>query len=325
MTVKRDQATFRVPLTDVFHQAAQGFYQHHAEPQKGKQVYLNTLSVQAAQFYLTCLGIKTRLEKSESWNPVLQVLADTADLWVNDLGRLECRPVLPASSTWEIPSEVGADRIGYMFVQFDADLTEATLLGFLPQVSGEIATLDQLQPLETFPAYLEKLHDKATVPSRATLQQWLAQVIDASWTNLDTLIAEWKEQELAFSFRIPLAKVDLIEPAKVGMKQGKFLTLDSEVRVLFIVGIAPAPSAAPSADPESAAFNITVELYPTGNQAYLPPALQLVVMDEANTPVLQAEGRQSEGLEFQFRGEPGERFSVQISLDQLTLTELFEI
>ncbi|MEO0455301.1 MAG: DUF1822 family protein [Cyanobacteria bacterium P01_A01_bin.114] len=330
MTVKPDQAPFTVPLTETFHKAAQRAYQPHSEPQKRKQVYLNALSVQAVQFYLTCLGIKTHPAKSESWHPVSQVLADTADLWVSDLGRLECRPVLPASSTWAVPSEVWTDRIGYLFIQVNTDLTEATLLGFLPKIQTEIVTLEQLQPLETFPAYLDKLHPQAAALSaRVTLQQWLIQAVDAGWTNLDTLMAEWQAQELAFSFRIPLTRTDLIKPAEVGMKQGKFLALGSEARVLLIVGIAPAPSSGLSSGPSSAqassAFNITVELYPTGNQAYLPPTLQLVVMDETNTPVLQAEGRQSEGLEFQFSGGSGESFSIQISLDQLTLTELFEI
>ena len=321
MTVKRDQAMFRAPLTDAFHQTAQGFYQRHTDPQKRKQVYLNTLSVQAAQFFLTCLGIETQLEKSESWNPILQVLADSADLWVDDLGRLECRPVLPQQSAWQIPSEVWADRIGYLFIQVDAELTEATLLGFLPKVKGETITLEKLQPMEDFPVYLEELRHRGHVPfaARVMLQQWLDQVIDASWTTLDKLIAERREQDLAFSFRGTLAKIDLIEPATTGVKQGKFLALEKETeeQILFIVGIAPAPA--------SNAFNITVELYPAGNQAYLPPALHLMVMDEANIPVLQAEGRQSEGLEFQFRGEAGERFSVQISLNQQTLTEQFEI
>ncbi|MEO1348649.1 MAG: DUF1822 family protein [Cyanobacteria bacterium J06635_15] len=319
MTVKRDQATFKVPLTDAFHQAAQGFYHHHSEPQKGKQVYLNTLSVQAVRFYLTCLGIETCLEKSESWNPVLQVLANIADLWVSDLGRLECRPILPGTSTWKMPSEVWADRVGYVFVQVDTELTEANLLGFLPEVKEELVTLEQLKSLQTFPAYLEQVAHQSAVLSvpKVRLQQWLAQVVDTSWTNLNTLIAEWQAQELAFSFRIPLAKNDLIEPAIAGVKQGKFLTLGSEERVLFIVGIEPTQ--------DSTEFNITVELYPAGNQTYLPPSLQLMVMDEANIPVLQAEGRQSEGLEFQFRGGLGESFSVQINLNQLTLTELFEI
>ncbi|NEP20230.1 MAG: DUF1822 family protein, partial [Leptolyngbya sp. SIO4C1] len=278
MIVKHE--TFPVPITERFHQAAQALYQHHRQPQKRKQVYLNALSVQAVQFYLACLGIETSLEQSESWNSALQVLADTADLWVSDRGRLECRPVLPNQSDWVVPSEVHSDRVGYVFVQLNAPLTEATLLGFLPQLSEETVTLDQLQPLENFPAYLDRLAPSASSAPRVALQPWLSQVIAAGWTDLKQLMADWQAQELAYSFRTSLAKTDLIESA-AGAKQGKYITLGEtlEEQILLIVGVAPTAA--------SDVFQITVELYPT-RQTYLPTTLQLMIMDEANTPVLQA-------------------------------------
>lgn len=352
MTVKHERTTFRVPLTAAFHQAAQRFYQYHSDPQKGKQVYLNTLSVQAVRFYLTCLGIETALEKSESWHPVSQALADTADLWVTGLGCLGCRPVLPASSNIGISPEARSRHsIGYLFVQFNSRLTEATLLGFLSenflrqallhhskqrpteplenQVASLLFRVAQLQPLETFPAYLfERRHQLMTMPStqiapasplRVQLQPWLAQVVEDSWASLDSLIEAWQQQNLALSFRASSARADWIEPATVGVKQGKFLRLSesSEDWLLFVVGIALASS--------SDIFDITIELYPAGDKVYLPPTLHMVVMDDTNTPVLQAKGRQSEGLEFKFSGSSGEQFSVSVHCEQFSLTELFEI
>lgn len=328
MTLKREQETFQVLLTNRFHQEAQRFYQHHTDTQKAKQVYLNVLSVQAVKFYLTCLGLKTDLEQSESWNPVLHVLADIADLWVDGWGRLECRPVLPDQSDLEVPLEVLSDRIGYVFVQFNAELTESTLIGFLSQLEKERIPLTQLQPIDGLPTYLSQLPQlpqrliqtgSTSWVTRVALRPWLNQAFEAGWTRLEQLVANWQTQQPAFNFRTPLAKLEHIEPAITGVKQGKFLSLGElpEEEVLLIVGIAPGR--------ESLAFNITVELYPTGSQAYLPPALQLIVMDEAHIPVLQAEGRQSEGLEFQFSGEPGECFNIQINLNQLTLVESFEI
>ena len=328
MTLKREQDTFQVLLTNRFHQVAQAFYAHHADAPKAKQVYLNTLSVQAVRFYLSCLAIDTSLEQSESWNPVLQVLADTADLWIEDWGRLECRPVLPHQSAWTVPSEVLAERIGYIFVQLNADLTEATLIGFLPRLIEAQVTVEQLLSLAEFPTFLNQLASPSTAQASAltvpsgpsvALRPWLTQIIETGWTSLEQLIADWQSPEPALSFRAPTGQIELIERPLTGVKQGKFLNLGDrpEDHVLLIIGIAPAQS--------GMAFNITVELYPTGQEIYLPPCLQLSVMDEANVPVLQAEGRQSQGLEFQFSGEPGECFTVQVSLDQLTLTESFEI
>ncbi|MEM1308047.1 MAG: DUF1822 family protein [Cyanobacteria bacterium P01_H01_bin.153] len=321
MTVNRDQITFRVPLTDAFHQAAQGFRQHHTDRQKGKQVYLNTLSVQVVHFYLACLGIAACLEKSESWHPVSQALADTADLWITDLGRLECRPVLPEVSTLETPPEVWGDRIGYVFVQFDSALREATILGFLPQITGETIFLEQLQGLEALPDYLEGVRRDAIVAStsRVTLRHWLVQVIAAGWQTLDVILAESQRKNPALSFRAPTPETKWLKPVPTGVKQGKFLTLSKvpEERILFIVGITPTQ--------KDSHFNIAIEIYPAGHQTCLPPTLQMVVTDAANTPVLQAEGRQSEGLEFQFSGEAGEKFNVQLSFNQFTVTEQFEI
>jgi hypothetical protein len=186
--------------------------------------------------------------------------------------------------------------------------------------------------MDDFPTYLGQLTSKMPVrPSpKVRLRQWLdqiggrigdqiAQSIEAGWIGLEQLMAAWQTQNPAFNFRTALAQAELTPPAAAGAKQGKYLALGDlpEEQILLIVGIAPVQG--------EAAFDITVEVYPTGAQAFLPPSLQLTVMDEAQTPVLQAEGRQSEGLEFQFSGEPGESFSVQISLHQHTLTEEFEI
>ena len=239
-------------------------------------------------------------------------------------------------------------RIGHLFVQLNNALTEATLLGFLPQEfflqsegqsrqfsDNTPIALAQLQPLDTLPMYLAELRHQATVETsskkspaaissaavsspRVRLQPWLAQLVDDSWTSLDTLLGEWQGQNLALSFRTLSTKASWIEPATAGIKQGKFLRLSkvSEDTVLLVVGIAAA---------DNAVFDITVEVYPTGQAVYLPPTLHMIVMDESNTPVLQAKGQQSEGLEFKFSGRSGEQFSVRISCEQFTLTELFEI
>ena len=223
MTVNRDQITFRVPLTDAFHQAAQGFYQHHTDRQKGKQVYLNTLSVQVVQFYLSCLGVTTYLEKSDSWHPVSQSLADTADLWVDNLGQLECRPVLPELASLDVPLEVWCDRIGYIFVQFDPILKEATILGFLPRVEEETISLDQLQGLDALPEFLEGLRRDAAIalPARVTLRNWLTQTIETGWQTLDVILAAG-QNDPAFSFRVPLTQTKWLKPLATGIKQGKF-------------------------------------------------------------------------------------------------------
>lgn len=302
---------FTVPLTAANHQTAQKFYQQHSNPQKARQVYLNTLSVLAVNFYLTCLGIKTDLEHSQSWNLALQVLVDSADLWVSDRGRLECRAVLPDAKVCVIPAQVWSDRMAYLVVQLNADLTEATLLGFVRRVATEDLPIEKLQPIDRFPEYLNSL---ATIAPVTVLSQWLHNQIVAGWQTVDTLLAG--QEQPALSFRTSTG-FESIEQATSGIKRGRFLAVGRpKVQVLFLLEITPRTALE---------YQISIELTPTGEAAYLPRSLHLSVIDEAGETVLQAQNSNSEGLEFQFAGELGERFSVKVSLQEDSLVETFEI
>lgn len=315
---RTDSFSFEVPLTLGNHQIAREFSQQHGDARKAKQVYVNTLSVFAVDFYLKCLGFETSLDRAQSWNPTLQVLADTADLWVENIGRLECRPVLPQMSNCTIPPQVWSDRVGYIFVKFDAELTVAELIGFASHVERETLSFERLQSLDRFPDYLNELTSTSPTVS-GVLSNWLNNLVDAGWKSIEAIVEGFQTPELAFNFRNPEAALDRIEPMPEGVKQGKFVTLgdDADNRMLFLVGIAPTE--------ELSEFNITVELYPFEPHAYLPRALQMAVLDDAGNSVLQADGSQSEGLEFQFSGEPGERFSIRIGLNDINVTEVFEI
>lgn len=314
MNSQTDMFPFIVPLTAPNHQIAEKFYQQHSDPQRAKQIYLNTLSVLAVNFYLTCLGIKTNLERSQSWDPALQVLVDTADLWVDDLGSLECRVVLPEAKACTIPPQVWSDRIGYIVVQLNPDLTEASLLGFVQSVEVESLPLEQLQPLDQFPEYLHNLVAIAptvTTPTVTKLSQWVHNQVTAGWQMLETLL-EWQKQP-TLSFRTPTTQ----SSEQASVVRGRVLVIGTPaVQVLFLIEITP------RTDSE---YQIKLELYPAGVDTYLPRSLQLSLLDEAGKSVLQAENTNSEGLEFQFAGEIGERFSVKISLQEDNLIETFEI
>ena len=127
--------TFSVPLMLTAHTQAKEFVRHQANQEKAKQVYLNTLAVYAVNFYLECQEFETNVATSYSWDPVMQTLLDVADLDVKNRGKLECRPVVPGSKIVRVPAEVWDDRIGYVAVQFDELLQEATLLGFAEAVN----------------------------------------------------------------------------------------------------------------------------------------------------------------------------------------------
>lgn len=160
MKIPLESFDFTVPLGVEAHLLAERFRRHQSNPQKGKQVYVNTLAVYAVNFYLRCMGIETNWEASDSYDPMMQSFMDVADLEVPHLGRLECRPVLPGTQVIEIPPEVCCDRIAYVVVQMTESLKEATLLGFTETAATETLGLEQLRSLAEFPPYLHQLRHR---------------------------------------------------------------------------------------------------------------------------------------------------------------------
>lgn len=314
MSIEVDRFDFTVPLTLQNHQTAQQLSDRHADPDKVKQVYLNTLTLQAVSFYLSCLGADTDLESSESWDPTLQALSDIADLQVKGKGRLECRSVFPGDRTCSIPPEVWSDRMGYVIVQLDRDLTEATLLGFVPEVHCEELPLSDLQPLDRL---LDCLNSYEPAREPIVLGDWLFGLFDAGWDAIAAVL-EQPDPDLAFQFRTahPVPADAEKEPTG-GVKRGKRLHLgEPQGEVALFVSVAPS---------STSDMEIAVELYPLQGRRYLPPALRLQVLDGSSKVILQAEAGSSEGLEFQFKGEPGEPFSVRVALGDLSFTEVFQI
>jgi hypothetical protein len=313
MTHSAEDLTLAVPLTIRGHHAAQRFYQQHSDPQKAKQVYLNTLAIDAVHSYLSWLGITTDLSAGESWNPAIQALADVADLVIPGQGKLECRPVLPEASVCSVPPEVWADRVGYIAVQLDADLKTATLVGFAASVDREIVPLDQLQSIAALLEYL-KPQVKPLKPL-IYLGQWLQGQFTDSWQAVEELF----EPQPMLNFRSVGLPTD---PATFNTTtRGKLLKLTpddrlSNAQVILIIEVTLN---------DLSQVDIRVKLCPDKHSAYLPEDLEVRVLDEQGTAVMQAHSRQTEMLQLKFQGTVGEQFSVETVLNNISQVETFVI
>lgn len=317
MNCIQDYLTFTVPLTLEAHRIAQQFHKHQSNSKKAKQVYLNTLAVYAVNFYLKCLGIETEQSASDSWNPVMQTLANIADLEVKDLGKLECRPVLAEVKSCHVPPEVMSARIGYVAVRLDQSLTEATVLGFLPTVAKEEFPLSQLNSLEDLLEHLSQLKQPQPVKERVQLRQWWHDVFDAGWQTVEALF-DAPQAELAFRFRNRYnPQTSASNNSTDGVKRGKLLGLERVgEQVALFVGLKSVTSSE---------IDISVEVYPTGGQIYLPQDLQLMVLDEKGEAVMQAQARSTKNIQLKFSSEPGETFGVKVALGDVSVTEAFLI
>ncbi len=146
-------ATVVIP-TKSLQQTAQRFSQR--QPVCAERIYRNTLAVGVVDQYLRLLGFETDITQGDSWNPVLQVVNDVADLYVLDYGRIECRVVEAEAAKCYVPADVSCDRVAYIVMRLDleADVPAAALLGFVGEVTDEWILLDELRSLTELPQYL---------------------------------------------------------------------------------------------------------------------------------------------------------------------------
>lgn len=73
-------------------------------------------------------------------------------------------------------------------------------------------------------------------------------------------------------------------------------------------------------------WNILLQIKPGGGQTYLPPDVELIVLDDTGEVFLEARSRSADNwIQLEFRGEPRERFSVKVALGDANIVENFVI
>ena len=303
---------FTVPLALEAHSRAEQFRRYQSNPDKAKQVYLNTLAVYAVNMYLQCRGFETDLETSDSWNPAMQMLLDTADLVVKNRGRLECRPVLPNAEVVCTPAEVWSERIGYVAVRLSESLREATLLGFVEKVTRSELPLSELRSLQQLPGYLN------TIKPVINLSQWFENIFEAGWQTVEAFLGT-QPNELAFSFRsIPQSEESAVKFRKIDVECCKLIEFDlSEQAVTMIVSLT---------EQSEQNMDISVALLPKPGQTYLPSNLKVMVLNEDGEAVMDVHaGSDNKTIQLEFGGEAGDRFGIMVALGDVSVTENFVI
>ncbi len=317
--------TLTIPFSSNDHNLARKYSQLQSSAAKAKQVYLNILAVCAVNFYLNCLSIKTNLLESDSFNPLLLKFMDVADISLPKLGQLECRPVPPNAETLDIPPDVCSDRIGYVAVRLSHSLKQAVILGFTTTASARVP-LSQLRSLEEFPEYLHQLQQKSwhshssdshafVVPkvserSAIKLSDWFEGVVEAGWQTIETLIkVNYARPVVVRDMEQPKKKVKLAKAIDLGIQLGN----DS---VLLALALTTQPDET---------INILVQVYPSSGTSYLPKNLELKMLADSGK-VLQktVSGSLNNYAQLRrFSGQQGDRFSIEITLDEVTVEENF--
>ncbi len=304
--------TFTVPLGLSAHQLARQFFDMQPLCRR-KQVYLNTLAIYAVRFYLKCMGIKADWETSDSYDPLMQLVMDTADLEIPHLGSLECRPVLPDAQVVEVPPSAWSERIGYVAVQLDESLRKATLLGFLESVTMEEIPISQLRSLKELRKHLLRLSQPEPIKTRANLSMWLENTFEPSWQSLEAILGPG-QKILSLGLRSgSQASAGSVKRAKV--INLKLQLLSQAVALLVAI-----------AEQNEQEMGILVQVHPVGEENLLPPNIRLALLLESGEILQSVQSRSLDNfIQLIFSGQPGESFSILVALDDASVTENFYI
>jgi hypothetical protein len=264
------------------------------------------------QQYLKWLQIESDWVQSDSWHPATRALLDVADLVLPGLGRLECRPVLPGEVAIALPIPSRTDAIGCLAVQLNEALDQGNLLGFapashLPESAGSLA-IATLQSLDAFLDVLSELEAKAAQPRLALsvthLNQWLHRTFEQSWLAIEEI---WSEPRLTLAFR---------QAATV--RRAKLVHLSGWDEPLgFVLSLLPETQAQ---------IGIQVQVWALETATPLPPDLHLQILTETGELFREVRaGEADQFLQYEFTGQPGEKFSIALDLGQTRVVESFVI
>ncbi|NJM96077.1 MAG: DUF1822 family protein [Phormidesmis sp. RL_2_1] len=332
-----------LPITMEFWQIAQHFAQQCPLQGKAEQIRHNTLAVCAVNSYLQLMSVPTDLAASDSWNPMMQMMANVADLNVPNLGVLACRPLLPDSDTCYIPAEAWHDRAGYVAVIIDEAANEATLVGFTPEVGARShVALENFMAIETL---LDQAHSvqatfscssaSASDHAMATytqLKDWVTSSIDAAaaqanmarqniaraggWQAVEALL---NPADMSFAFRTAAGLNERAAAANVSRARllDLGLQLGQALRVALVMHLT---------QQENNHTDILLQVRPLGDSPYLPEGLVLTVLDDQGNHFRSATSRDIDNyVQIQISGQSEEIFGVRVSMEDATFEEQFVI
>ncbi|MEA5572368.1 DUF1822 family protein [Calothrix sp. UHCC 0171] len=328
---ERENFSLSLPISQSARTTAQIFAKQQPTSEKAEKVLLNTLSVLTVNYYLDLMGFATNLDISDIWNPVMRLCTDVSDLEVLGIGRLECRPINTVGDSCYIPPETWGERVAYIVVAIDETFLEAQILGFSTSVETDELTLNQLQPIEELPAYLQQ-YKQATnkikqdtkpeiqIPVVVNLSHWFAGTLAHGWQTIESILSQPEYRPLYLFRSTESALTNRDSETMTATRCGKIIDLGIQIAnqpVILVVEINTQ---------ENQKTNVRLQLHPTGTQIYLQSGVTLTVLDESGNIFLEAQSRSADNyIQLQFSGNPGERFSVKVGLDDASITEHFVI
>ena len=296
-----ERLTFTVPLSGADFKLAQKFSCEQKDADKSKQVFLNTLAVLAVNFYCQCLKVETNLEESIIGHYDRRILMDSADLKIDVLGKLECRPVLPNENICYVPSEVWSDRVGYVVVEIDEEAKKAILFGFVEQIETNELPLAQLPDIDNLLDLLLLAKNK----------QFLERIFAKNW-NEDESAKILKDKQESFvcldNPALPTIDKSITSP----LYKAKYITLKRRTFILF-VRITPT---------KEGKFQLLVEVESDRGEK-IPSDLNLKLLSLSDQTLKANPTKGDHYISLEYTLQLGESFQIQVKRAEESHTEQF--
>ncbi|NET24160.1 DUF1822 family protein [Okeania sp. SIO1I7] len=319
----------KVFLTAEAHGYAELFAAEQATPEKGKQVYLNTLAVVAVQTYLKFLDIQTAIHQGDCWYPGSRAIFNVADLVLSNIGKVECRPVFPGEKELFLPPEVIDNRIGYIAVQFEEDLNQVQILGFVSarNIDGFQDSIPLTQ-IESLDALIEEID---WCKKWVNLRRWFEGFFPVEWQSLQSLSTSSTR-----SLRVSRDSISQSPTDDVSISCGKIINWGSGVNEQTTeLAVKLRGSAANERTTELAVkltdkfeeeIDICVRLSTTNKIPFLPAGLRVQILDESGNSCMEAEAREADDwIQLEFGCKPQEKFTIEMSLNEQIIRENFVV
>ena len=291
-------------LDQYAHRYAEQFAGEQATPEKGEQVYLNTLSVYAVHTYLRSFSLKTALLESDCWHPGLRATFDVADLILPDIGKLECRWVLPREELIFIPTEARENRVGYIFLLFTEELDRVKLLGFISgkdvNPKTESIAISQLQPIGSF---FDTIYQSQV---KVNLSKWFTDLFSQDWQPVESIMLGRMVRGLS------------IQSSATSISRGKILSLQRDnikKQIILVLTVT---------HKSTTDIEICPQIYPVDVRDNLPQGLLVQILDESGNFLVKTETHiVYDWIKLEFDCQQGDNFSVQIIWGEMKLLEQF--
>ena len=296
-----ERLTFTVPLSGADFKLAQKFSSEQKDADKSKQVFLNTLAVLAVNFYCQCLKVETNLEERTIGHYNRRILMDSADLKIDLLGKLECRPVLPNENICYVPSEVWSDRVGYVVVEIDEEAKKAILFGFVEQIETNELPLAQLPDIDNLLDLLLLAKNK----------QFLERIFAKNWNEDESAeILKDKQKKLVRrdSPALPTIDKSITSP----LYKAKYITLKRRTFILF-VRITPT---------KEGKFQLLVEVESDRGEK-IPSDLNLKLLSLSDQTLNASQTKRGNYISLNYKLQLGESFQIQVKRGEEIHTEQF--